>query len=74
MLFPEWKQRLIVSAGSASPDIVRLGDNVLQLFWKDGGEPTMGAMLDYAQGGLCKHYDIRVSNWPGETPGDTARR
>jgi hypothetical protein len=55
--FDEWKRLLIESAGSAGAPVHRLGNHVLQLFWQDGCEPTMGAMLDYAQAGLCRNYD-----------------
>ena len=56
--FDEWKRSLLESAGSASPPVLRLGDYVLELFWKDGCEPTVAAMLDYAQAGLCRGYNI----------------
>ena len=61
LTFDHWKQRLLESAGTASQSVRHLGDYVLELFWKDGCEPTMQAMLDYAQAGLCQHLDIRVS-------------
>jgi hypothetical protein len=59
--FDLWKLHLLESAGDASPPVRQLGDYVLELFWRDGCEPTMTAMLDYAQGGLCDRYDIRAS-------------
>jgi hypothetical protein len=68
LAFNDWKQLLIESAGSASPPVRRLGDYVLRLFWQDGCEPTVSAMLDYAQVGLCRKLDIRVAArdalWP----------
>jgi len=38
-----------------------MGDFVLGLFWRDGCEPTVVAMLDYAQAGLCGKVGLRVS-------------
>ena len=64
--FYDWKQTLLRSAGSASPDVHQLGDHVLQLFWEDGCEPTMSAMLDYAQNGLCQKFNIRASDRASE--------
>lgn len=52
MNFDGWKFALLHSAGSASPAVLRLGDHVLELFWRDGCEPTMGALLHYAETGL----------------------
>ena len=60
--FYDWKQRLLRSAGSASPSVQQLGEVVLELFWRDGCEPTMAAMLDYAQSGLCRDFNIRASD------------
>ena len=60
--FVAWKLSLLASAGSASRFIEQLGDRVLQLFWSDGCEPTMAAMLDYAQAGLCRGYSYRASS------------
>ncbi len=53
--FEDWKRQLLRSAGDVqlTSPILRLGDFVLELFWRDGCEPTVGALLDYAQGGLC---------------------
>jgi hypothetical protein len=64
--FFNWKQLLLGSAGSASPSIRQLGDHVLELFWEDGCEPTMNAMLDYAQNGLCQKFNIRASERASE--------
>jgi hypothetical protein len=61
LAFALWKLHLLESAGDASPPVLQLGDYVLELFWRDGCEPTLSAMLDYAQGGLCGRYDIRAS-------------
>jgi hypothetical protein len=60
--FDDWKYLLLQSAGSASPPVLQMGDYVLELFWKDGCEPTMTAMMDYAQNGLCRSYDIQASS------------
>jgi hypothetical protein len=59
--FDDWKQRLFDSAGCASPSVRNLGDYVLELFWKDGCEPTVAALMDYAQAGLCGHVNVRVA-------------
>ena len=32
---------------------------MLELFWKDGCEPTIAALLDYAQSGLHPRYEAR---------------
>jgi len=58
--FDDWKLKLLLSAGDASPPVLHLGDHVLELFWKDGCEPTLTALLDYSQAGLCQHYDIHA--------------
>jgi hypothetical protein len=50
--FAAWKRELFESAGSASAPVVKIGDYVLELFWRDGCEPTITALLDYAQAGL----------------------
>jgi hypothetical protein len=60
--YADWKTQLLKSVGSVSPDVKRMGDYVLELLWRDGCEPTMGALLDYAQAGLCRHFDIRASD------------
>jgi hypothetical protein len=60
--FDVWKRELLESAGSAHAAVCQLGDYVLELFWKDGCEPTMCALLDYAQSGLCGHFNIRVAD------------
>ncbi len=61
--FNDWKQRLLDSAGSvaAAAPVRRLGDFVLELFWKDGCEPTMSGLLEYAEAGLCRRYNIVAS-------------
>lgn len=61
LTFSNWKQSLLESAGSAGPAVRRMGDFVLQLFWKEGCEPTMAGLLDYAQAGLCKEFAIVVT-------------
>ncbi len=60
LTFDDWKHRLLDAAGCASPSVRQLGDYVLELFWKDGCEPTMRALLDYAQAGLCGHFNVQV--------------
>jgi len=72
--FLDWELALYASCGSASPDVRRLGV-VLELLYKDGCEPTMAALLDYAQVGLCRRYDIHAAtsdplaaNVPTSTP------
>jgi len=59
--FDHWKLELLKSAGDASPPVRRMGEYVLELLWKDGCEPTMTALLDYAQAGLCGKFDIEAS-------------
>jgi hypothetical protein len=60
--FINWKQMLFESAGSANAPVRQLGDHVLRLFFHEGCEPTMTALLDYAQAGLSKRYNIRASD------------
>ena len=62
LAFEEWKQRLLVSAGDASPSVRNLGDYVLELLWTDGCEATLSALLDYSQAVLCEKYRIRASD------------
>jgi hypothetical protein len=59
--FGDWKQQLLNSAGDASSPVRRMGDYVLELLWKDGCEPTMTALMDYAQAGLCRRHEIHAS-------------
>lgn len=59
--FYDWKLQLLSSAGSTSSPVRQLGDHVLELFWRDGCEPNMSALLDYAQAGLCRRFNIKVS-------------
>ena len=54
--FDKWKSALLISSGSVSPSVRSLGDYVLELFWRDGCEPTVTALLDYAQGGLSNRF------------------
>lgn len=68
LAFYDWKYKLLQSVGSASPAILALGDYVLELFWKDGCEPTHEAMLDYAQTGLCKSYNVNVAEAISPSP------
>jgi hypothetical protein len=71
--FDDWKQRLLSSAGDASPPVRRMGDYVLQLLWKDGCEPTMTALMDYAQAGLCGKFGFEVSPSPNYTSSEQRR-
>jgi hypothetical protein len=64
--YADWKTQLLNSVGSVSPDVKRMGDYVLELLWRDGCEPTMSALLNYAQAGLCRHFDIRASDFPAD--------
>jgi len=76
LAFDEWKIRLLVSAGDASPSVRHLGDYVLELLWKDGCEATLSALLDYSQAGLCEKYRIRASDRDrlfSDSASDTAR-
>jgi hypothetical protein len=59
--FYTWKRTLLESAGSASSPVVGMGDFVLELFWRDGCEPTLSALLDYAQSGLHPVYEASSS-------------
>jgi hypothetical protein len=61
LTFHDWKLHLLRSAGCASPAVRQIGEHVLELFWKDGCEPTMTALLDYAQAGLCGKFGYEVS-------------
>jgi hypothetical protein len=63
--FAMWKRDLFASAGSAKVPVERIGDYVLELFWKDGCEPTLSALLDYAQAGLPA---TQARNYPEERP------
>jgi hypothetical protein len=60
--FVAWKLSLLAAAGSVSPSIAQLGDRVLELLHKDGCEPTMSALLEYVQAGLCRGYSYRASS------------
>jgi hypothetical protein len=55
--FEDWKRKLFDSAGSTRATVMRLGDYVLELFWRDGCEPSISALLDYAQSGLQPRYE-----------------
>ena len=59
MLFQDWKRRLLLSAGTASPAVSGLGDLVLEVFFRQGCEPTLAALLDYAESGLHPRYETR---------------
>jgi hypothetical protein len=73
--FFDWKDALLTSSGSVSDRVRNLGDHVLELFWQDGCEPTMTALLDYCQGGLCQRYNIRASSRAQSSlPADTTPR
>lgn len=72
--FDDWKQRLLTSAGSASAPVLLLGDYVLELFFNDGCEPTVAAMLDYAQAGLCGKFNLGFPGAPHPTIVERAER
>jgi hypothetical protein len=57
--FEDWKQLLLHSSGSASAPVRKLGDYVLELFWRDGCEPSISALLNYAQTGLHPAHQAR---------------
>ena len=69
LAFDDWKQQLLDDAGSSGPPVRMLGDYVLELFWKDGCEPTVSGLLYYAESGLCRDADVVV---PGEALPDLA--
>jgi hypothetical protein len=49
-----------------------MGDFVLELFWRDGCEPTVSPLLDYSQAGLCRHYAQNAHTDGGPGPGIAA--
>jgi hypothetical protein len=59
--FYEWKARLLDSARTAllTSAVGAMGDRVLELFWRDGMEPSLAAFLDYAQSGLHPVHQAR---------------
>jgi hypothetical protein len=60
LTFLVWRDRLLDSAGSASPAVKEvLGDFVLEYVWRDGCEPTMAGLLQYVQNGLHPAYEAR---------------
>lgn len=72
-LYPEWKRKLLAAAGTSRADVERIGDFVLELFWRDGCEPNVSALLDYAQSGLHPTYEARkqerqAAARPGPSP------
>jgi hypothetical protein len=73
--FDAWKSSLITSAGGVclASAVTNLGDPVLECFRREGCEPTIAALMEYAIAGLSKKYDIRASNRES-LPNDTARR
>ena len=59
MNFQAWKRDLLVSAGTASAAVSAMGDPVLELFFRDGCEPTLFDLLGYALAGLHPTYAAR---------------
>ena len=57
--FEDWKRDLLTAAGTASPAVSAMGDSVLELFYRDGCEPTIFDLLGYAQAGLHPAYEAR---------------
>jgi hypothetical protein len=49
-------------------------DPVLECFRREGCEPTIAALMEYAIQGLSKRYDNRASAREATLPNDTARR
>jgi hypothetical protein len=60
LTFLVWRDRLLDSAGTASPAVKKvLGDFVLELVWRDGCDPTMAGLLQYVQHGLHPAYEAK---------------
>jgi hypothetical protein len=57
--FADWKRTLFDSSGTAMTQVRNLGDYVLMLFWRDGCEPSLSGLLDYAQTGLHPAYEAQ---------------
>jgi hypothetical protein len=57
--YADWKRKLIQSSGTVSTSVILLGDRVLELFWRDGCEPSISGLLDYAQSGLHPVHQAR---------------
>ncbi len=75
--FDTWKSQLVTSAGGVqlSAAVLNIGDNVLELFYREGMDPTMAALMEYAQAGLSKRHEIRAAQRDSQSQsGDTARR
>lgn len=75
--FDTWKNSLITSAGGIclASAVLNIGDNVLELFYREGMEPTIAALMEYAQAGLTKRHEIRAAQRDSQSQsGDTARR
>lgn len=70
--FDRWKLALLKSAGSAGPAVLLMGEGILELFYRDGCEPTMASLLRYAEIGLLKDADA-YSARPVFTPLSPAR-
>jgi len=75
--FNEWKSKLVRSAGGIflASAVLKIGDHVLELFYREGMEPTIAALMEYAQAGLSKRHEIRAIERDSQSrPADTARR
>jgi hypothetical protein len=62
--FEAWKSKLITSAGGVclASAVTNLGDPILECFRREGCEPTITALMEYAIAGLSKRYDIHASD------------
>jgi hypothetical protein len=79
LAFEKWKYRLLANAGDASPAVLRNGELILELLYRDGCEPTMDALMGYAQAELCRRHQIHAVNRESsarvpDSPSDNAPR
>ena len=75
--FDTWKNSLVTSAGGVqlASAVTNMTDPVLECFRREGCEPTIAALMEYAIAGLSKRYAIRASSRESDLlPNDTARR
>jgi hypothetical protein len=59
LLYPQWRRKLLASAGTVSLEVEALGEFVLEYLWRDGCEPSITALLHYVQDGLHPTYEAR---------------
>jgi hypothetical protein len=57
--YPEWRRKLLASAGTVSPDVEGMGEFVLEYLWREGCEPSMRDLLRYVQSGLHPSHEAR---------------